>query len=130
MAYHPARHSGTSPRVSAIAWNAVRDQWNAQPAEEAAHRAKLENSRRERELEEAKRKATARKRALSMFEDAALCDSHPYTGRKGIQTHGARLQGDRLVLPMRDADGTRSRAMGFEPLLVPCSTKRWESRPQ
>ena len=76
------------------------------PAEEAAHRAKLENSRRERELEEAKRKATARKRALSVFEGAALCDSHPYTVRKGIQTHGARLQGDRLVLPLRDADGT------------------------
>ena len=75
-------------------------------AEEAAHRAKLENARCERELEEAKRKATARKRALSVFEDAALCDSHPYTDRKGIQTHGARLQGDRLVLPLRDADGT------------------------
>ena len=30
----------------------------------------------------------------------------PYTDRKGIQTHGARLQGDRLVLPLRDADGT------------------------
>jgi uncharacterized protein (DUF927 family)/phage/plasmid primase-like uncharacterized protein len=75
------------------------------PAEEAAHRAKLENSRRERELEEAKRKATARKRALSVFEDAALCESHPYTDRKGIQPHGARLQGDRLVLPLRDADG-------------------------
>ena len=75
-------------------------------AEEAAHRAKLENSRRDRELEEAKRKATARKRALSVFEDASLCDSHPYTARKGIQTHGARLQGDRLVLPLRDADGT------------------------
>ncbi len=76
------------------------------PAEEAAQRAKLENSRRERELDEAKRKTTARKRALSVFEDAALCESHPYTVRKGIQTHGARLQDDRLVLPMRDADGT------------------------
>lgn len=76
------------------------------PAEETAHRTKLENARRERELEEAKRKATARKRALSVFEGAALCDSHPYTDRKGIQTHGARLQGDRLVLPLRDADGT------------------------
>ena len=76
------------------------------PAEEATHRVKLENSRRERELEEAKRKTTARKRALSVFEDAALCDSHPYTVRKGIQSHGARLQGDRLVLTLRDADGT------------------------
>jgi hypothetical protein len=26
LAYHPARHSGTLPRVSAIARNAVRDQ--------------------------------------------------------------------------------------------------------
>ncbi|MDP1650965.1 MAG: DUF927 domain-containing protein [Rubrivivax sp.] len=74
--------------------------------EESAHRLRWEMLRRERELEEAKRKTTARKRALSVFEEAALCDSHPYTVRKGIQTHGARLQGDRLVLPLRDADGT------------------------
>ena len=86
-------------------WRADTDR-TLSPAEEAAHRAKLENSRRERELEELKRKATARKRALSVFEDAAFCDSHPYTVRKGIQPHGARLQGDRLVLPLRDADGT------------------------
>lgn len=76
------------------------------PAEEAAHLAKLECSRRERELEEAKRKATARKRALSVFEEAAICESHPYTLRKGIQTHGARLHDDRLLLPLRDAEGT------------------------
>lgn len=76
------------------------------PAEEAAHRSKLENALRERELEEAKRKATARKRALSVLEEAAVCDSHPYTDRKGIQLHGALLQGDRLVLPLRDIDGT------------------------
>lgn len=86
-------------------WRAEIDR-TLSPAEEAAHRAKLESSRREREIEEAKRKATARKRALSVFEDAALCDSHPYAMRKGIQTHGARLLGDRLVLPLRDADGT------------------------
>lgn len=76
------------------------------PAEEAAHRVQLENSRREREVEEAKRKTTARKRALSVFDAASLCDSHPYLTRKGIQAHGARLQGDRLVLPLRDAEGT------------------------
>jgi phage/plasmid primase-like uncharacterized protein len=79
---------------------------NMSPAEEAAHRAKLENARRERELEEAKRKTTARKRANSVFENAALCNSHPYTVRKGIQPHGARVQGDRLVIPLRDVDGT------------------------
>jgi len=76
------------------------------PAEEAAHRATLENSRREREIEETKRKSKARKLALSVFEEAAHCDAHPYLIRKGIQAHGARLQGDRLVLPLRDVDGT------------------------
>ena len=76
------------------------------PAEEAAHLVRLEKSRRERELEDAKRKAEARERAVSVFEEAAHCDSHPYTVRKGIQTHGARLWRDRLVLPMRDVDGT------------------------
>jgi putative DNA primase/helicase len=53
-----------------------------------------------------KRNATARKLANSVFENAALCDFHPYTARKGIQPHGARVQGDRLVIPLRDVDGT------------------------
>jgi uncharacterized protein (DUF927 family)/phage/plasmid primase-like uncharacterized protein len=86
-------------------WRAEIDR-TLSPVEEAAHRAKLENARREREIDETKNKASARKRALSVFESAALCDSHPYTVRKGVQPHGARLQGDRLVLPLRDADGT------------------------
>ncbi len=86
-------------------WRAEIDQ-TLSPAEEAAHRAKLERSRRERDLEETKRKATARKRALSVLEEAEPCESHPYTDRKGIQVHGARLLGDRLVLPLRDAEGT------------------------
>jgi len=74
--------------------------------EEGAHRLRWQVLRRERELEDGKRKATARKRALSVFENAAPCDPHPYATHKGIQTHGARLQGDRLVLPLRDAGGT------------------------
>ncbi len=86
-------------------WRADLDR-TLSPAEEAAHRFKLENARRERELEEVKRKAVARERALLVLAEAAVCDSHPYTDRKGIQPHGARLQGDRLVLPLRDVDGT------------------------
>ena len=43
--YHPPRHSGTSPRVSVIAWNAVRDQlgmgvrdqWNAHASGTPSH---------------------------------------------------------------------------------------------
>lgn len=74
--------------------------------EEMAHRAKLDNSRIEREIGKVKRYATARKWALSVLESATHCQSHPYTVRKGIETHGARIQGDCLVLPMRDAGGT------------------------
>jgi putative DNA primase/helicase len=75
------------------------------PAEEAAHRAKLKKAQRERELEEGKRHANARKLANSVLESAALCDFHPYTARKGIRAHGARVQGDRLVIPLRDVEG-------------------------
>jgi uncharacterized protein (DUF927 family)/phage/plasmid primase-like uncharacterized protein len=75
------------------------------PAEEAAHRANLKKAQRERELEEGKRHANARKLANSVLESAALCDFHPYTARKGIRAHGARVQGDRLVIPLRDVEG-------------------------
>lgn len=75
------------------------------PAEEAAHRDKAQAMRREREAEEARRKAEAQTRAAGIWKAAPLApDDHPYLTRKGIKAHGARLHKGALLIPMR-ADG-------------------------
>lgn len=72
------------------------------PAEEAAHRAKVEAMRRDREAEEAKRKAEAQAKAAAIWQKAEPApENHPYLARKGIQPHGARLHKGALVIPMR-----------------------------
>lgn len=73
--------------------------------EEAAHRAKVEAMRREREAEEARRKSEAKAKAAAIWQKAeAAPDDHPYLIRKGIQASGAKQYNDALLIPMR-ADG-------------------------
>ena len=72
------------------------------PAEEAAHRARVEAMRREREAEEVKRRKDAATTAAAIWEAAATApDDHPYLTRKGIKAHGLKVQDGRLVVPMR-----------------------------
>jgi putative DNA primase/helicase len=75
------------------------------PAEEAAHRDKTQAMRREREADEARRKAEAQARAAAIWKAAPPApDDHAYLTRKGIKAHGARLHKGALLIPMR-ADG-------------------------
>jgi putative DNA primase/helicase len=74
-----------------------------QPQEEAAYRARIEAMRRERESEEAPRKAEARDKAAAIWQSALPApDDHPYLVAKGVKAHGLRLQEGALVVPMRD----------------------------
>lgn len=34
-----------------------------------------------------------------------LCTQHDYPTRKGVQPHGTRIEGDKLLIPMRDTAG-------------------------
>jgi phage/plasmid primase-like uncharacterized protein len=73
------------------------------PAEESAHRAKVEAMRREREAEEIQRRTDAAIKAAMIWKAAqAAPDDHPYLTRKGIKAHGARLHGGALVIPLHD----------------------------
>lgn len=75
------------------------------PAEELAHRNKVQAMRREREAEEARRKAEAQARAVAIWKAAIPApDGHAYLTRKGIKANGARLHKGALLIPMR-ADG-------------------------
>lgn len=72
------------------------------PAEEAAHRAKVQAMREQREAEEAKSKAEAATKAATIWNAGAPASAdHPYLTRKAIKPNGARLYKDALVIPMR-----------------------------
>ncbi len=76
------------------------------PSEEAAHRAKVEAMRREREVEEARRRSEAKAKAAAIWQKAEPAPvDHPYLIRKGIKASGAKLYNDALLIPMRsDSD--------------------------
>ncbi len=76
------------------------------PAEEASHRAKVDSARRERDAEDARIKAEARERAARLWAESIPCSGHAYLDAKGLSSaHGARLHGDKLLIPLRDETG-------------------------
>ncbi|MEO0003653.1 MAG: hypothetical protein RLZZ22_1345, partial [Pseudomonadota bacterium] len=74
-------------------------------AEQAAHRQRVEAMRQQREADQEQRQQQAREQAARRWEAAAPATAHGYLSRKGIQAHGARVEGELLMVPMRDADG-------------------------
>ena len=74
--------------------------------EEQAQRARMEALRRDREAELERRRAevaeTIRK-ALPRLKQADA--NHPYLHRKRIKPHSAMLDGDTLIIPLRDVNG-------------------------
>jgi phage/plasmid primase-like uncharacterized protein len=76
-------------------------------AERAAARAKADAARLEAERERAAQHAKAAKTAATIWgESKPLAGPHDYLTRKGVQSHGARLDhGGALVVPVHDAKG-------------------------
>lgn len=75
------------------------------PDEEAAHRAKVEAMRREREAEEARQHKEAAAKAAAIWKAARPAPAdHPYLLAKGIGPSGSRVQDARLLIPLC-ADG-------------------------
>lgn len=74
------------------------------PTEDAAHRAKVETMRRERDATIARDRAEAASKAGVIWNAAKPAPAdHAYLLAKGIKPNGARLHGDALVIPMRDS---------------------------
>lgn len=71
------------------------------PAEESAHRAKVDAMRAEREADEIRQRKDAAEKAKAIWEAAPVAPrDHPYLARKGILAHGARLHQGALVIPL------------------------------
>ena len=72
------------------------------PAEQAAHDAKIDVMRQQREAEQAQCHADAASKAAAIYKVAQpALEDHPYLTRKGINAHGTRLHNGALVIPMR-----------------------------
>jgi putative DNA primase/helicase len=83
-------------------WRAVIGR-RLRPQEEAAHRARLGAMRREREAEEARRKAEACDKAAAIWQTTSPApDDHAYLLGKGVKAHGLHVHDGALVIPMRD----------------------------
>ena len=76
-------------------------------AERRALAERMAAARAARDIETAAVRATARQRAVRLWDLAGLADgAHPYLMRKGVAAFGIRHLRGRLVIPLRGADGT------------------------
>lgn len=73
--------------------------------ERLEHREKIKAMQRMREDEIAKRQKLAAASAHQRWMVASPCTQHEYLIRKGIAPYGARIEGDKLLIAMRDTAG-------------------------
>lgn len=87
-----------------VTWTASRDH-APDDFDAAAHRAALAEAAAKREAEDAAAHARAVEKATSKWKAAHPADhSHPYLARKGAKPHAIRQHGDRLIIPMVNAE--------------------------
>ena len=71
---------------------------------------RLAGERAARELlankERAQRQQQAAQVAAQRWQAATSANEHPYLSAKGVQAHGVKLEGEALLIPMRDTAGT------------------------
>lgn len=76
------------------------------PAERSAYQQQVQAITKQREAELANRRADAAAEAMRRWEAALPAPAdHPYLAQKGIPPHGVRVEGDLLLVPLRDAEG-------------------------
>lgn len=94
-------------------------------AEEASYRARIEESRKEREAETIKRQSEAQTKATQLLKAASKAlETHPYLQRKQIKPYAGvkigmwqqRQKPDCLLIPMRDGDGVLWNIQAIFPL--------------
>ena len=75
-------------------------------AERFAYRERVKAMQRQREEDLAQRQQLAASDAIKRWTAATPCTEHDYLARKGIQPHGVKIEGNKLLIPMRDTVGT------------------------
>lgn len=106
-------HADGLPAGAFGCWRAdVSKKWQADigreltPAENQAHRLRMDAINAARKADEIKRHAEAAAKAAAIWERAQPASpDHPYAALKGVSISGLREREGRLVIPMRDAMG-------------------------
>ena len=75
-------------------------------AERLANRERIKTMQRQREDDLVNRQQSSAEYALKRWTAASPCTQHDYLTRKGIQPNGAKIEGDKLLIVMRDTSGT------------------------
>lgn len=75
------------------------------PAELAAHRQRVKAMKAQRDADESARLKGEADKAAIRWRGAAAPGAHPYLVQKGVQPHGARCDGETLLIPLRDTAG-------------------------
>ena len=87
-------------------WQAERtDTWT--PDQRREHAERIAKAKQERDRLLAEQHAQVRKDVAEIWGKAAdATDDHPYLAAKGVKAYGLKLQGDALLVPMKDNSGT------------------------
>lgn len=75
-------------------------------AEREAHRQRVKAMQAQREAELIQRQQSAATDAARRWQGATNCTRHAYLTAKGVQAHGVKIEGENLLIPMRDTTGT------------------------
>jgi len=75
-------------------------------AERQANRVRIKTMQVQREAEQVQRQQQTALDAAQRWTAATPCTQHDYLTRKGIKPNGAKIEGDKLLIPMRDTTGT------------------------
>ena len=92
-------------------------------AERDAYRGRIVAMQAQREAEQVQRQQQASESAAVILANTSPARSHEYLTAKGIQPHGVRCDGVRLVIPMRDTSG----AVQSLQTIAPDGDKRFHS---
>ena len=74
-------------------------------AERETHRQRIKAMKAQRDAEQSQRHESAAATAAALWQQSDLATTHPYLAAKGIQPHGIKTFGDKLLIPMRDTAG-------------------------
>lgn len=74
-------------------------------AEREAHRQRIKAMQVQRDADQAQRHQSGATEAARRWQAATACTQHTYLSTKGVQGYGLRIEGDTLLIPMRDTAG-------------------------
>ncbi len=101
----PAGSFGCWRNVPTVNW-CGKVQSDMTQSEREAHQNRVHAMKAQRDSEQVQRNAAAAVEASKRFKAAATCTSHQYPTTKGVRAHGIKIEGDNLLIPMRDTAGT------------------------